>query len=428
MTKFFQGEKPKKNYFLALDIGTEFVKALVFKIDKSRSPDKKGKRIGLVIGKGRQRQMLNHMQAGAVADIEGVAATSKAAVEEASKMAGIKPREAIVGIAGELVKGFLNSFICKRSNPKEKIDLAELKNIIQKIQWRAFEEARRQLAEETGRKEIEIKLVNAVIADIRIDGYRVINPLGFQGLEVFLSIFNVYAPLVHLGALESIISKLDMGLLAIAAEPYTIAKALNLEASKGAVIIDIGGGTTDIALVRSLGLEGTKTLALAGRAFTKRLSQQLGLGIEQAEEVKIKYSQKQVSRAVRRRIGEIFKKDLKVWLSGVVLALEEFSKKEPLPSQILLCGGGSLLSGLKKILKGKAGENQWFNNLPFSQPLKVSFIRSRDIMDVADKTELLKEPEDIASMSLVGSALELVEGDGILSSILRRTVRMMQRS
>ena len=422
---FFSRKKPKKNYFLALDIGTEFVKALVFKIDKDRSLKNNGKKQAFVMGKGRQRQIPNHMQAGAVTDIEGVVASSRAAIEEAFRMAGARPKKAIIGIAGELVKGSTTNFIYKRPEPQEPIDLVELKNIIQKIQWRAFEAARRELAEETGRREIEIKLINALITNIRIDGYRVTNPLGFRGREVYLSIFNAYAPLVHLGALESIASKLNLDLLAIAAEPYAIARALNLDSSKGAIIIDIGGGTTDIALVRSFGLESVKTLALAGRAFTRRLSQTLGLEMEQAEEVKIKYSHKQISQGVSKRIREIFKKDLKVWLNGVALALEEFPEREPLPYRILLCGGGSLLMGLKKVLETNLSKSEYES--AFSQLPKVSFIRLKDMLNLVDKINLLREPDDIASMALASLALELTEEDGVLSSILRRTVRIMQR-
>jgi cell division protein FtsA len=419
-SRILKKNRHQKDYFLALDIGTEFVKALILKVDREQKK-------GLVVGASRQRQNPLHMQAGAVADIDGVVVACQAAIEQASQMAGLRPKQVVVGIAGELVKGSTTSFIYQRVKPRERIDLPELKNIIQKIQWKAFDQARRQLAWETGRSEIEIKLINALITDIKIDGYRVTNPLDFQGKEVSISIFNVYAPLIHLGALQSIVSKLNLDCLAIAAEPYAVARALNLDSKTGAIIIDIGGGTTDIALIRQIGLEGTKTLALAGRAFTKRLSQQLSLGLTEAEEVKIGYAQQQLSQAVCRKIREIFKKDLKVWLAGVALALEEFPQTEPLPNQILLCGGGSLLPGLKKVLEGSPVQNQWFVKLPFSHSPKVRFIQSKDIIDIIDQTNQLKEPEDITPMALASLILELVEERGILDSVVRRAVRIVQR-
>jgi len=416
LPNFFKIRKPKKDCLLALDIGTEFVKTLIFKRGKQSE----------VIGVGRQRQFPNHMQAGAVADIDGVAESCQKAIEKAGQMACLRPKQAVMGISGELVKGVTTGYLYKRSEPKQKIDSSELKNVIQKIQWKAFEEARRQMAYETGRREIEIKLINAIITDVRIDGYRVTNPIGFQGRELFLSIFNVYAPLVHLGALESIASKLNLELLAIVAEPYAVARSLNLDSKRGAIIIDIGGGTTDIALVRSVGLEGTKTLALAGRAFTKRLSQKLGLDLDEAEEIKIKYSQERLSQAVRRKIREIFKKDLRVWLSGVCLALEDFREAEALPNRILLCGGGSNLPDLRRELE--RGFSQISRIKASLANPKVSLIQPKDIIDVKDETGRLKDPDDVAPMALASLALELAKEKGVLSSILKRTVRMMQRS
>lgn len=258
-------------YFLSLDIGTEVVKALIFKINEDSGS-------GEVVGVGRTRQGLKDMHSGAVSDIAGVIANSRRAIEIAREMAGAKKVEkAIIGIAGELVKGTTTTVHYERIRPEMRIDLPELKNIIQKVQWKAFDRIRQQLAWETGHSEIEVKLINAVIVDVRIDGYKVTNPVGFQGRDVSIAVFNAYAPMVHLGALQTIGDELNLELLSIAAEPYAVAKSMGVDdiTDFSAVFVDIGGGTTDIAVVRNGGLEGTKMFALGGRAFTKRLAQEL---------------------------------------------------------------------------------------------------------------------------------------------------------
>ena len=64
------------------------------------------------------------------------------------------------------------------------------------------------------------------------------NPVGFQGRHVRISIFNAFAPLVHLGALQSVASQLDLELLEIVAEPYAVARVLGARAGaagRGAV-------------------------------------------------------------------------------------------------------------------------------------------------------------------------------------------------
>ena len=93
----------------ALDIGTEFAKALVFEIE----PDGHG----IVRGVGRKRQGLSHMQSGTVTDIAAVVDNCAVALQEAEEMAGFRPSQVVIGIAGELVKGFTVSHDMERKRP-----------------------------------------------------------------------------------------------------------------------------------------------------------------------------------------------------------------------------------------------------------------------------------------------------------------------
>jgi len=407
------------DYLLSLDIGTEVAKALVFVID-----EKTGN--GIVKGVGRVRQRLKDMQSGAVSDIKGVVENCQRAIAQANKMAGIKKVEkAVIGIAGELVKGTITTVHYERIKSEIKIDLPELKNIIQKVQWKAFDRIRQQLAWETGHNEIEVKLINAAIVDVRIDGYRVSNPLGFQGKDVSISVFNAYAPMIHLGALQTISEDLNLDLLSIADEPYAVAKSMGVGdiSDFSAVFIDIGGGTTDIAVVRNGGLEGTKMFALGGRAFTKRLASELSIGFEEAEVLKIKYAEGKLGRDVGFKIDKILENDCQVWRSGAELSLEEFAESDVLPSKFFLCGGGSGLPGIKKVLT----QNGFGQNLNFSKSLQVSFLQPRDVVNIVDETGKLKDPQDITPMSLANLALDIVGEEKILSGILRRAVKMIQK-
>jgi len=428
--------KQKKDYLLALDIGTEFVKALIFKIEDKPFDDKENfEKQGLIVGAGRQRQLPGNMLAGAVADIDGVVNSCQRAIKQASDLARIKPTRVVIGVAGEFIKGSTTDFFHKRKEPTREINSAELQNIIQKVQRKSFDKMRGQLAWETGRSEIEIKPINALISEVRLDGYRVTNPLGFQGKEFFISIFNVYAPLIHLRALENIASKLDLELLSIAAEPYALTKSSGFNSAVGAIFIDIGGGTTDVVLVRQGKVEGIKSLSLAGRAFTKRLSQTLGLSLNEAEKVKLKHAHQKLSQSVQWKIREILKKDIKVWLTGMELVLEEFDQMQGtgnrqakfFPSSILLCGGGSLLPGIKNILKKEDTKKRWVDKFPFSQPPQIGFIQSNQIDNIVDKTDILKGPENITPLALASLSLEIAADEGkALPPILRRVVRIMR--
>ena len=157
---------------IALDIGTEFVKALIFQIVENQAK---------VIGVGRQRQRLTDMQGGTVTDIEGVIKNCQLALDRATDMAKILPNQVVMGIAGELVKGNTTTVHYTRTNPNTKINYLELKKIIDRVQDRGFHKTREILAAETGHAEIDVRLVNAAIVNVKIDGYKVTNPIGFVG-------------------------------------------------------------------------------------------------------------------------------------------------------------------------------------------------------------------------------------------------------
>jgi cell division protein FtsA len=416
MFKIFKRETPKKpSLFLALDIGTEVVKALVCEAQGS---------IAIVRGVGRQKQKLGDMQSGAVMDIGSVIENCEKAIEQASGEANGTPTEVIMGIAGELVKGLTTRTTYIRKEPHAKIDLSELKNIIHKVQWKAFEETRKQLAEETGYNEIDVKLVNAAIVDVRIDGYRVSNPIGFQGKEVQISLFNAFAPLVHFGALQTIAAELELNLLAITAEPYAVARCLenDEENQLNGIFIDIGGGTTDIAVVRNGSLEGTKMFTIGGRTFSKRLASTLNISFNEAEEIKLAYSAGKLEKQSEKIVKQAMESDADVWLAGVGFTLSEFHNLDLLPSRIMLCGGGCHLPEIKAALDGK----DWTNNLPFSKPPSISVLYPKQVHHVRDNTKRLSDPQDITPMALANLGLELVHEEHLVSKILTKVIRLMQ--
>src|SRR5687767_1896923 len=172
-------DKPDSKHIVALDIGTEFVKVLV-----GRVSGEAGKRTVRVIGVGRQHQKLSDMYSGAIADIGGVVDNCDAALNQAEEMSGVTAKNAVVGIAGELVKGSTTTIKYKRANPNRPIELPEMEKIIERVQQRALERAKAQMAWEAGLPDIEIKLVNAALVNVYIDGYKVNNPVGFQGKDV----------------------------------------------------------------------------------------------------------------------------------------------------------------------------------------------------------------------------------------------------
>ncbi|HSH31330.1 MAG TPA: cell division FtsA domain-containing protein [Candidatus Saccharimonadales bacterium] len=415
--------KDQTQYLVALDIGTEFVKALIGRVVGGFSAESKSARVE-VIGVGRQRQRLTDMQSGAVTDIAGVVENCDAALKAAEKMSGVVAKDVVIGIAGELVKGTSTTVKYKRSSPSSPIDMAELRKILDRVQYRAFERARQQLSWETGYSEIEVKLVNTAIVDVQIDGYRVTNPIGFQGRDVSIQLFCAFAPMVHLGALQTVAANLDLNLINVAAEPFAVAKSVGQQDSGefSAIFIDIGGGTTDIALVNNGGVEGTKMFAIGGRSFTKRIAQVANVSFEKAEEMKLAYGAAKLKPRAAKLVEEALAGDIKVWLSGVELSLSEFDKVDHLPAKILLCGGGTGLPQIMRVLKDPA----WIKKLPFARQPVVSHITPKEVNRVTDTTGQLTSYADITPMGLANLGLDVLHSEGITESIMEKLSRAVQ--
>jgi cell division protein FtsA len=419
----FKQKKKSGQYLVSLDIGTEYAKALIGQVKDHTDKAGKTYQVVEVLGVGRQRQRLTDMAGGAVTDIAGVVENCDAALQRAEEMAQVVAKDAVLGIAGELVKGGTTSVSYRRTKPEVKIDQAELMEIIERIQKQAFNDVKKQLSWETGKTELEVKLVNAAIVDVHIDGYRVTNPVGFQGRDVTIQVFNAFAPMVHLGALQTVAADLDLNLINIAAEPFAVAKSVGADDSTefSAVFIDIGGGTSDIAVVNNGGIEGTQMFAIGGRSFTKRLSSSLGLNFDRAEDIKLDHSAGKLNKKQEAAVTEALSSDVETWLSGVELALGEFENLEHLPNRILLCGGGSALPEIKQALT----HTDWYKSLPFTRKPSIDFVMPKQVSRVVDMTGQLNSPQDITPMGLANLGLDIVGTSSIGENMLQRLSKTM---
>jgi cell division protein FtsA len=398
----------------ALDVGTEFAKALVFEIEDGR---------GFVKGVGRKRQGLAHMQSGTVADISAVVDNCAVALQEAEEMAGFRPEQVVIGIAGELVKGFTTVVDQQRLKADLPITQAELGKLIEGVQRQAMREAERSVTWETGLQSVDVRLVHAAVVGAWIDGYAVTNPIGFQGRNVRIAIFDAFAPLVHLGALQTVAAKLELELVAVVAEPYAVARVLDSEQVRqgGALFVDVGGGTTDVALVRQGGIEGTRMFALGGRAFTKSIADRLELPFPRAEALKVDYA-RGIADEREAEVRDIVADDVAVWAAGVELVMEELAAGDLLPGRIYLCGGGSRLPEIRAAL----GDDAFSRRLPFARPPEVTILSPEQIETIRDDTRLLEDQQDVTPMGLAFQAIELGASQNPLDASLRRVVKAMR--
>ena len=406
-------DKDSRELIVGLDIGTEVVKALIAEIDDDELN---------IIGVGRKQQEMGDMHLGAIADIAGVVQNCEAALTDAEDQAGVQAKRVVIGIAGELVKGITNTIRYRRPQPDKALDVAEMEFIIEKVQERAQGKAQAQIALETGNEDVEVKLVNSALVSIHIDGYKVSNPIGFQGRDVAVQIYTAFAPMVHIGALEKVADELALELVAVAAEPFAVSRSVlgnDSNSSFTAILADIGGGTTDIAVVNDGGVEGTRMFGIGGRSFTRTIASDLDIGFKDAEKLKLNIDNNDVKPSVRKHLEESVDKTFEVWLSGVGLALSEFDSVDHLPNRILLCGGGS---SLKRIIEG-LNEQVWYKDLPFTRRPSVQLIKPSDVAGIKDTTGDVTDHTFITAMGLLRVGYDTIigsqDGNGLMDKVNR---------
>ncbi|HEY4963115.1 MAG TPA: cell division FtsA domain-containing protein [Candidatus Saccharimonadales bacterium] len=397
--------KQSDQYLVGLDIGTEYVKALIGKASTENPGTVE------IIGVGRAHQALTDMQAGAIADIAAVVENCDKALTEAEAQAGVSARTAIIGIAGELVKGTTTTVKIARKDSTTPIDIPEMEKIISIVQERAEKRAKEQLAWELGGKNVDVRLVNSALVSIEIDSYPVNNPIGFQGKDVTVQLYTAFAPLIHIAAIEKTAQELDLDLLAVAAEPFAVSRAVignDSSQNLNAILMDVGGGTSDIAVITDGGVQGTKMFGIGGRAFTRGIERELGVSFEQAEELKLKLSSDDISSQKRPAIEAAVKKTADTWVSGIELALGEFEKLDHLPHRMFLCGGGSSLDMVLDTLE----QTDWYKSLPFTRKPTVHHIRPEQVAGIIDQTGKVTDHTFITAMGLLRVGMDTAQFSG----------------
>lgn len=442
-----ENEKPRKikpeNVILALDIGTEFVKAVI----AERTEDDNL----IVIGVGKEHQNMGNMYAGAIADIPAVVSTCEKALSNAEGMAGVISKTCVVGIAGELIKGNTRTVRYRRKDSNKPISDQEMQLIIQRVQDKAGEQAKQEIALETDNPEVEVRLINSAIVSLSIDGYKVSNPIGFKGSDLMIQFYTAFAPLVHISAIEKVCAELNLDLLAVAVEPFAVCRAClgnELESNFSAIVMDIGGGTTDIAVVDDGGVEGTKMFGIGGRSFTHQIATRTGLDYDTAEAVKLqlggvsldqltlKHKEETVADAEKKneiqqilatperakKINQAIADNIEVWLGGVAVALEDFPLVEALPTRILLCGGGAGLTSLQESL----ATSDWYIDLPFSRRPLIHLLDDVDIPGIENATTEDLDYSFITAFGLLRVAIDTLAGTDEPAGLRAKLAKLLQ--
>ncbi len=337
----------KDDIIVGLDIGTTKIAAVVGRKDNYGRLN--------IIGVGQTPS--EGLRRGVVINIRKTIESIKKACEDAELMSGHKIEKVYAGIAGDHIRSINSKGVIAVSS-KDKIIIED--DVVRVIN------AAKAIALPMDREILHVLPQEYLVDDQ--DGIK--NPVGMAGTRLEAEVHIVTAAAASAQNIVNCIREAGYDVADIVLEPFASSLAVldNDERDLGIALIDIGGGTTDIALFFDGSIRYTSVIGLGGQHLTNDISQGLRTPMDQAEEIKKKHGvalqtliQKDELITVPGIGGRKAREISKALLSGIIqprmeeilqLAYKEMEKSklvDYLSAGVVLTGGVALLDGLVEL-------------------------------------------------------------------------------
>lgn len=302
----------------------------------------------------------NGLEKGMVIDIKKTTDSIKKALDEAIFQAHIIPEYVTIGISGNHIKSYFSQGMI--AIPTQAINEETIEQALLSSQSIVLPD--------------DEKIIHSVPISFVIDGFNIVkNPLGMHGIRLEI---NTHIITANKNAIEDLIEcckKLGLKIKDIVLEPIASAEAILNEQEKsfGSLLIDIGGGTSDIALYKNNSLELVEIISIGGVLFTNDISICLNCNKEDAEELKKKYGlstlQNDHYEDIKIKsfdletdittssllIHNILHARCEELIFEIIKIVNQYNYNYYIPSGIILTGGGSLLKGLPEMISKYTG-------------------------------------------------------------------------
>jgi cell division protein FtsA len=256
-----------KKKIAAIDVGTTKVCTIMGVLDSTSGLRVLG--VGIAPSHGIEKAL--------VADAARAKESIKQSIRKAEVMAGYKLDSAYIGVTGRHISSM---------NAKGTIAITRADQVVH------AEDLKRSLDVALNVKiPPEQKILHVIPRSYKLDGHEVKSPVGMNGAELESEVHVITASTASVQNLTKVIKGLGINIEDLVLEPLASAEAVLAEEEKlaGVLIADIGGGTTDIAIIKDGSIYHTSVLPAAGHQITTDLTAGLGLTYELAEEMKKKY-------------------------------------------------------------------------------------------------------------------------------------------
>jgi len=339
----------KDELVVGLDIGTSKVCTVVAELNEDDKIE--------IVGIGKYPSL--GIKKGVIIDLDQAIQSIKQSVEGAERMSGIRVNSAFVSIAGNHISSLNSKGVIAISNDSPEISENDINKVIE--------------AAKAGVVSSDRELIHALSQEFIVDGQSgIADPLGMSGARLECKVHIITDSIT---AAQNLIKSIEGSSLNIDEVVFATLAASNVvlsnaEKELGTMLIDIGAGTTEIAIFLEGGLVYSAVLPLGGNQITNDLAIGLRTSIEEAEKIKINYgsaiegkilpkknieisstenkekhkvSQEYLIEIIEPRVSEIF--------SLVQNELIKSGYSNMIPGGVVITGGSSLLPGMIEVSK-----------------------------------------------------------------------------
>ena len=303
-----------KNLIVGLDIGTSKIVAIVAEVTDEGALN--------IIGMGTQPS--RGLKKGVVVNIEATMESIQRVIEEAELMADCRITEVYTGIAGSHIRS-LNSSGMVAIKEKE-VTQADVDRVVETAKAVAIPN--------------DQQVLHILPQEFIIDGQEdVHDPLGMSGVRLEVKVHIVTGAVSAVENLTKCVRRCGLEVRDVILQPLASAKAVLNDDEKdlGVCLMDIGGGTTDIAVFAGGAIRHTAVIPIAGDQVTNDIIEVPGVGDRGPR----KLSRAMLAEVIEPRIEELY--------SLVVTELQRSGFEELLSSGIVLTGGSALLQGITEL-------------------------------------------------------------------------------
>jgi len=349
----------KKQLICAVDIGTSKVATVVALFDKEED------KVPKIIGFSSSPSL--GIKKGLVIDIEKATEAIEKSIEKAEKMAGYKIDRAFVSVGGPHISSLNSHGLVAIINPNQEINEGDVVRVIEAAQAVSLSSTR--------------QIIEVVPCDFTVDGQGGIkNPVGMTGVRLEVDTHIITASQTNIKNIQRCLSDLGIEIEGFVFSGLSSAEAVLTDTEKelGVVLVDIGGGKTDLCLYSEGSLLHSSSLPIGGKHVTNDIAVGLRVSLDSAEKIKIYLSKKMNNLSIKKKISEIDLSELKLQeeienisiktlLDEIInprleeifkLIYEEIEKSgliKSIPSGLVLTGGGALTVGIMDVTKKVIG-------------------------------------------------------------------------